>query len=362
MRVIKVKPSSYFDFRALYPTDELMDIIPKSVLEDNNFSLDTLVKEGYLYIRNDIYISSVKEFKDIITDIKENSVIEQNGLQLVIFSNEAIEGDDIKAAISKYNAIKADDLKFIHINDNLSLHKAIKEVYRETILKHIANGVMFTDTTTCKISPLAVIEARTIIKSNSTILGKTTISESCIIGPNATIESSVIGENTKVINNSLIKDSILGTDILVQNSTVLESKIGNFTTVGPYAYIRPNSILGSKVKIGDFVEVKNSNIGSGSKSSHLAYIGDSDIGENVNIGCGVVFVNYDGKNKYRSTVDSNSFIGCNSNIISPVHVGSGAFVAAGSTITEDVNENQLAIARQRQTNKDDWTLKNKVDK
>ncbi len=359
MRVIKVNPSSFFDFRKLYPKEELDKIIPTSILEENTFSVEELNQSMVAYIRNDVYISTVSKLLEIISSIYENTVIEHNGFQLVIISKDIIHGTDLREAIKDYAVFEIDSLSYSHIKDNISLHKAIKQIGKDSIIKHIENGVLIPDTTSCQISPEAVIEAGTIIKPNSTIVGHSVIAKDCVIGPDSTIETSVLGERTKIVNNTRIFESILGEDITVQNSTVLNSKIGNFTTVGPYAYIRPNSLIGSKVKIGDFVEVKNSTIGNGTKSSHLAYIGDSDVGENVNIGCGVVFVNYDGKNKYRSTIEKNSFIGCNANLVSPVHVGQGAFIAAGSTITDDVEENQLAIARERQINKDNWSLKKK---
>ena len=141
----------------------------------------------------------------------------------------------------------------------------------------------------------------------------------------------------------------------------IDSTVGENTTVGPYAYLRPNSNIGNNVKIGDFVEVKNATIGDGSKASHHSYIGDADVGENVNIGCGVVFVNYDGSTKARVEVGDNVFLGCNSNLVSPLKINSNSYIAAGSTITDEVKENSLAIARARQVEKVGWVLK-KVNK
>ena len=135
---------------------------------------------------------------------------------------------------------------------------------------------------------------------------------------------------------------------------ILESKIGDNTSVGPFAYIRPGSSVGRNCKVGDFVEVKNSNLGDGSKSAHLTYIGDADIGENANLGCGVVFVNYDGTNKYRSEIGDGVFIGCNANIISPIKIEDGAYVAAGSTVTRNVPEDALCVARAKQKNIEGW--------
>ena len=127
--------------------------------------------------------------------------------------------------------------------------------------------------------------------------------------------------------------------------------------IGPFVHIRPNSVIGEKVHLGNFVEVKNSNIDTGTKVSHLTYVGDSDIGKRVNFGCGTVTVNYTGKAKYRTTIGDDAFIGCNTNLVAPVKVGKGAYTAAGSTITEDIPADSLGIARARQVNKIDWKLK-----
>ena len=131
----------------------------------------------------------------------------------------------------------------------------------------------------------------------------------------------------------------------VKNSTIIDSTVGENTTVGPYAYLRPKSNIGNHVKIGDFVEVKNATIEDNSKASHLSYIGDAHVGKDVNIGCGVVFVNYDGKNKFKSIVKDGAFIGSNSNLVAPVTVEEKGYIATGSTITDDVPEGALAVAR-----------------
>ncbi len=181
-------------------------------------------------------------------------------------------------------------------------------------------------------------------------IGKGTFIGSCV-----TLEKgSIIGENCRILQNTRIKDSNLGDNVEVQSSVILESKIGDNTSVGPFAYIRPGSSVGRNCKVGDFVEVKNSNLGDGSKSAHLTYIGDADIGENANLGCGVVFVNYDGTNKYRSEIGDGVFIGCNANIISPIKIEDGAYVAAGSTVTRNVPEDALCVARAKQKNIEGW--------
>lgn len=200
----------------------------------------------------------------------------------------------------------------------------------ETNKKHQENGVVFVDINTAYIGESVKIGKGTVIYPTVVIEGETAIGEDCIIGMCTRIADSTIGDKTEI-----------------QNSVVTESKIGSETKVGPFAYLRPKSNVGNKCKVGDFVEMKNANFGDGSKASHLTYIGDADVGEGVNLGCGVVFVNYDGTNKFRATVKDGAFVGCNSNLVSPVTVEEGAYIAAGSTITEDVPEGALYIARSR---------------
>lgn len=181
------------------------------------------------------------------------------------------------------------------------------------------------------------------------------IGEGTLIGPSVTLEgNTVIGKNCLIRQNTRITDSVLADGVEIENSVISESQIGEGTKVGPFAYMRPGSRVGAGCKVGDFVEIKNSTFGDGSKAAHLTYIGDSDVGCNVNLGCGVVFVNYDGKAKYRSEVADGAFIGCNSNLVSPVRVGEGAYIAAGSTVTEDVEGDSLYIARARGIEKRGW--------
>jgi len=201
----------------------------------------------------------------------------------------------------------------------------------------MANGVTIVDPNNTYIEAGVKIERDTIIYPGVVLEGHTEIGEDCIIRGNTRIVNSKIASGVS-IESSLIEDSIVG-----ENSKI-----------GPYAHLRPNSHLGKNVKIGNFVEVKNSRIMDNSKASHLAYIGDADVGNNVNIGCGVVFVNYDGKKKHRSTVGDNAFIGSNSNLVAPVNVEPWGYIAAGSTITKEVKEGELSIARAQQVNIPGW--------
>lgn len=199
----------------------------------------------------------------------------------------------------------------------------------------------------------------TIINPYCTYIDKSVIiDKDCLIHPNCIIKGkTVIGKNTVIRENTTIEDSVIGEGVNIKSSTIIEAQIGDGTTVGPYAYLRPKSIIGKNCKVGDFVEFKNAKFGDGSKASHLSYIGDAEVGKNVNIGCGVVFVNYDGKNKFKTVVKDNAFIGSNSNLVAPITVEENSFIAAGSTITDDVPRDTLAIARGRQVNKVDWKKK-----
>ncbi|MBP3559260.1 MAG: UDP-N-acetylglucosamine diphosphorylase [Clostridia bacterium] len=187
------------------------------------------------------------------------------------------------------------------------------------------------------IDKTVTVGADTVILPNTILIGETKIGKGCVIGPNSYICDSEVGDNTKL-----------------NNTQSYSSQIGSGVTAGPFVHIRPNCKIADNVHIGNFVEVKNSTVDEGSKLPHLLYVGDSDVGKDVNFGCGCVTVNYDGRNKSRTTVKDGAFIGCNTNLVAPVTVGENAFTAAGSTITQDVPDNALAVARNRQTIKENW--------
>ena len=163
-----------------------------------------------------------------------------------------------------------------------------------------------------------------------------------------------VGAGAVIGPNTILEKAEIGAGTTVNNSQVYESTVGSNTTVGPFAYIRPQSVVGDGCRIGDFVELKKSTIGNGTKVSHLTYIGDATVGERVNFGCGTVVVNYDGYHKYRTEIGDDCFIGCNTNLVSPVKLGDRAFTAAGTTVTKDVPAGALSVARSRQTNLEGW--------
>ena len=228
------------------------------------------------------------------------------------------------------------------INDRVQLNEAEKIVQKRINEYHMRNGVTMRNPESVYIEDGVEIGNDTEICQNVTIKSGTKIGSDCVIGSGSMLDRAVIHD---------------GVDVL--SSVILESEVDEGTHVGPFAYIRPNCHVGKEVKVGDFVELKNSNIDDGTKISHLTYIGDSDVGKRVNFGCGTVTCNYDGKKKYRTTIGDDCFVGCNTNFVSPINVGDGVYIAAGSTITEDIPENSLSIARARQVNKEGWKDKRK---
>lgn len=219
----------------------------------------------------------------------------------------------------------------------------LDETKRQQILqRHKESGVIIPCDSGVMIGENVKIEKGTLVLPGCILVGDSEIAQNCVIGPNTLLY------NTKVSSSSSLNS--------VQ---AYDSTIGENADIGPFVHIRPNSHIQNGVHLGNFVEVKNSTIDDGTKVSHLTYVGDSDVGKNVNFGCGCVTVNYNGKEKNRTKIGNNAFIGCNTNLIAPVTVGDFAYTAAGSTVTDDVPENALAIARARQINKDGWVEKKK---
>lgn len=223
------------------------------------------------------------------------------------------------------------------VNDRIALAEAAETMRNRINRKHMENGVTLLDPKNTYIDVDVEIGRDTIIEAGVSLKGKTVIGEDCYIG-----------------SNSEISDSILGDRIKVTSSNIESSEMASDSNIGPYSHLRPASKIGERVHLGNFVEVKNSTIANDTKVGHLTYVGDADLGENINVGCGTIFVNYDGKNKHRATVGDNVFIGCNANLVAPVAIEKDSYIAAGSTITSDVPTGSLAIARARQENKPDY--------
>ena len=234
-------------------------------------------------------------------------------------------------------AVGADQEECMGVNDRLQLAQAERYVQETVKKKHMQNGVTMIDPAQVYIEEAVEIGQDTVLYPGVILKGNSKIGSRCVL-----------------MGSTRIQDSEIGDDTEVQNSVIVESTVGCETTVGPFAYLRPNSHVGSHCKVGDFVEVKNATVGDGTKLPHLAYIGDADIGGGCNIACGTIFVNYDGKIKHRTTVEDHCFIGCNVNLVAPVTVREGAYVAAGTTVTSEIPAGSMAIGRARAEVKEHW--------
>jgi bifunctional UDP-N-acetylglucosamine pyrophosphorylase/glucosamine-1-phosphate N-acetyltransferase len=319
---------------------------------DNPEGYGRIVRDSAGRIRKIVETRDASEEEKKIKEINSGTYIFDAGILSTVLAgldNRNSQGeyyltDTVEAIITngqRAGAVISDDpSEILGVNDRIQLADATA-ILRNRILKNIMlSGVTIIDPASTYIDADVSIGVDTVIYPGTILEGGTEIGECCTIGPNTRIVNSRIGNNAEIIN-----------------SVVLDSSIGEETHVGPFAYVRPNSRIGRKVRIGDFVELKNAIIGERTKISHLAYVGDAEVGSNVNIGCGVVFGNYNGKEKNRTIVGDNAFIGCNSNLIAPVVVEKDAYIAAGSTITDNVPENALAIARERQVIKENWVIK-----
>lgn len=227
-----------------------------------------------------------------------------------------------------------DSAESIGVNDRVALAEA-ERLFKDRINRgHMLNGVTIIDPSNTYIEKDVTIGMDTVLLPGTILRGRTVIGEQCTIGP-----------QTEII------DSTIRDEVTIKQSVLQDAYVDNEASVGPFAYLRPGANIGKQVKIGDFVEIKNATLGEGSKVSHLSYVGDAVVGTNVNIGCGAITVNYDGFNKSLTEIGDDAFVGSNVNLIAPVKIGKGAYVVAGSTITHSVDDGELAIARERQSNK-----------
>ncbi|NJH98914.1 bifunctional UDP-N-acetylglucosamine diphosphorylase/glucosamine-1-phosphate N-acetyltransferase GlmU [Staphylococcus hyicus] len=232
--------------------------------------------------------------------------------------------------------------EIIGVNDRVALSRATQLFHQRTNEMHMRNGVTLLDPATTYIGANVKIGADTVIEAGVKLSGHTVIGEDVIVG-----------------QYSEIQDSVIEDGVTIKQSVITDAHVGRNSTVGPFAQLRPGSDLGAETKVGNFVEIKKARLDDGAKVSHLSYIGDAEIGARTNIGCGSITVNYDGVNKFKTIVGKDSFIGCNTNLVAPVTVGDRTLIAAGSTITDDVPEESLALARARQTTKHGYLNKQK---
>ena len=284
-------------------------------------------------INGGMYVFEAKHLKSALSKITNNNKQQEYYLTdtIEILLHEGYNVDAIAI-------MNPDDILGVNSREQLAQATAIMK--QRINRKHMDNGVTLIDPHHTYIDPEVEIGQDTVIEPGCIIEGNTSIGENCIIGYNTKIRNCTVGNSVDI-----------------ESSMLIDSQIDEGCHIGPFAYIRPNSHIGAKVKIGDFVEIKNATIGEGTKVSHLTYIGDADIGCDVNFGCGTVVVNYDGEKKHRTTIKDHAFIGCNTNLVSPVVIEENVYTAAGSTITQDVPKNSLAIARARQEIKPEWVTK-----
>ena len=323
---------------------------------DNPTGYGRIIRDEAGLVKKIVEHKDATEEERLVTEINTGTYCFDNELLFSTIekvSNDNVQGEyylpDVIEILQKDNHVisaytVSDFSETIGVNDRYALSQA-EEIMQKRINKaHLLQGVTMINPAQTYIEKGVIIGQDTIIYPGTIIKGNTVIEENCYIGPNCEISHSKIGKGTKIIQ-----------------SVVHQSAIGENASVGPFAHIRPDSEISNNTRIGNFVEIKKSVLGEGSKVSHLSYIGDAEIGSSVNVGCGSITVNYDGKNKYKTIIEDKVFVGCNSNLIAPVTIQEGSFIAAGSTITTDVPKDSLAIARGRQVNKEGY-LRNKNTK
>ena len=226
--------------------------------------------------------------------------------------------------------------------DDMNDYSAPLQAKREQLL---AQGVLMMDPAAVYVEDQVEVGAGTMLLPGTILRGKTVIGQNCRIGPYAMLTACTV-EDGCTVNASQCEESVLRADC----------------QIGPYTHIRPHCVVGEGSKIGAFVQLKNCNLGRGTKMAHLTYVGDSDVGDGCNFGCGTITCNYDGFQKHRTTIGSGVFVGCNTNLVAPVTVEDGAFIAAGTTVTQPVPEDAMAIGRVRQEVKEGWAAENRQKK
>ena len=286
------------------------------------------INSGAMWFRAEALLALLPQIKNdnskgeyYLTDTVQ--LARENGMRVGAFT--ADNADSVLGANTR--------AQLLELNEKLR-RRVLENLMKEGVSIPCTDGVLIDDSAV--IGPDTVIMPGTIIKAGCTV------GRDCVIGPNTVLFETKVGDGCTL--NAVQAE---------------QAVVGDAANLGPFVHLRPNAELGDHVHCGNFTEIKNSTIGSYTSVSHLTYVGDSDVGTGVNFGCGVVTVNFDGKTKHRCTIGNDAFIGCNTNLIAPVSVGDRAYIAAGSTITDEVPEDALSIARQRQTNKENWVSKRK---
>lgn len=338
--------------------EELDDFFSFHINNKNDVSvITTMLAEPTNYgriIRKNGKLVEVKEQNNATDD--ELLIMEVNtGIYCVKNSvlDKLIESDDLPDIIVRANKlelkidtyISKNSTYYVDVNDFYTLSIVESKIKHYTNKKHLLNGVNIISPETVTIASNVVIDAGVTIYPNTFLTGNTRVFTGAVIGPDSEVHNSIIDENTAV-----------------RHSLVTDSYVGKNTTIGPFAHLRNNTHIGDNCRIGNYVEIKNSVLDAGTKVAHLTYIGDTQCGKNVNWGCGCVTVNYDGKYKHKTIIGDNVFIGCNTNLVAPLNIGNNVFIAAGSTITDDIPDEAFSIARERQITKEDYARKYNYNK
>ena len=251
----------------------------------------------------------------------------------------------IRDAGHRVGAVVADDpVEALGVNSRAELAQVENEIQRRVVTKLMSEGVTFRNPSTVVIDSTVTIGADTVIYPFVTLEGNTRIGEECVIEPGVHLLNVTVGDDVHLKTGTVAEDAI----------------IEDQASVGPYAHLRPGTQLGKRVKVGNFVETKKATFGEGAKASHLSYIGDAEIGADVNIGAGTITCNYDGKKKNKTIIEDGAFIGSDSQLVAPVRIGRGAYVGAGSTITKDVPADSLALSRIPQRVVEGWAKRRKT--
>lgn len=351
----------------LLRSETIEALLKKHASENNAVTVLTAVTEdptGYgRIVRNGVQVSAIVEQKDatdaekLIREINTGTYCFDQTFLLQYLSTlntnnaqkEYYLTDLIKIANQNHLAVGAyqlnDFAESLGVNNRVQLSQAEQILRQRKCEEVMLAGVTLIDPATTYIGADVLIGKDTIIYPNVLLEGKTVIGSDNVIGMNCRIVDSAIGDNNEI-----------------QSTTIVESKVGSDCKIGPMAYLRPGTELADAVKIGDFVEVKKSQIGYGTKIPHLSYVGDALVGSGVNIGCGSITCNYDGVNKYQTVVKDGAFIGSNTNLVAPVVVEEKAFIGAGSTITKDVPADTLAVVRGELRTKNEWSKRQAMKK
>ena len=310
--------------------DQLCAIVEEKEADDNTRKIKEVNSGAYWF--------DSEKLCQVLDKIKSNNAAGEYYLTDAI-SILRQQGEVCKAYLSANSDV------ILGANDRRTLMQLNQLANSRVIERLMDEGVEFVSTDGIVLSPDVQVGPDTTILPGTIAVGHVKIGSGCIIGPNSYLTDCQIGDNT-----------------IADNAKITSAKVGSGVRLGPFMQIRPGSIIADNAKIGNFTEIKNSTIGYKTSVAHLTYVGDSDVGDRVNFGCGTVTVNYDGVNKYRTTIENDCFIGCNTNLISPVTVHKGAYTAAGSTVTEDVPAGSLYIERGQPIVKDGWADKKLAQK